>query len=184
MAVDKDALAMDAMSKAINSTETWHAFLPPEPRDILLLPFRLVYHAEVFIITLPRQLVRLIGLDVAFSSALDGLARVFGIGGGDVAGDDAAAAAAVVAAMTGTGANGALSGDAAAGSAASTEAASGFSMGGFLPSLKKFGGFFNYMTTRWSLACFVVVCRFNLWLIPLIIAWSFPRVDPHLIFPC
>ncbi|OAL69963.1 hypothetical protein A7D00_6002 [Trichophyton violaceum] len=161
MAVDKDALAMDAMSKAINSTETWHAFLPPEPRDILLLPFRLVYHAEVFIITLPRQLVRLIGLDVAFSSALDGLARVFGIGGGDVAGDDAAAAAAVVAAMTGTGANGALSGDAAAGSAASTEAASGFSMGGFLPSLKKFGGFFNYMTTRWSLACFVVALILN-----------------------
>lgn len=99
-------------------------------------------------------------------------------------GDDAAAAAAVIAAITGTGANGALPGGAAGGSATSTEAASGFSMGGFIPSLKKFGGFFNYMTTRWSLACFVVVCRFNLWLNPLIIAWSFPRADPRLIFPC
>lgn len=183
MAAGNDALATDAMSKAINGTETWHAFLP-ESRDLLLLPFRVIYHAEAFIITLPRQLVRFIGLDVAFSSVLDGLARVFGIGGGDVTGDDAAAAAAVIAAITGTGANGALPGGAAGGSATSTEAALGFSMGGFIPSLKKFGGFFNYMTTRWSLACFVVVCRFNLWLNPLIIAWSFPRADPRLIFLC
>ncbi|EFQ96960.1 hypothetical protein MGYG_00004 [Nannizzia gypsea CBS 118893] len=161
MAANDGALAADAALNAVNTTETWYALLPSEPRDILLFPFRLVYHAEVFIITLPRQLVRFIGLDAAISSVLDSTARVFGVEGGDAAGEDAAAAAAVIAAMTGTDANGALPGGAAAGSAASAGTTSGFSIGGFIPSLKKFGGFFNYMTTRWSLACFIVALVLN-----------------------
>ncbi|KAM5433531.1 hypothetical protein MferCBS31731_007037 [Microsporum ferrugineum] len=162
MAADETALPTSvAMNITTNAVDKWYAFLPSGPRDVLLFPFRVVYQAEVFIITLPRQLVRFIGLDSALSSLLDSTARVFGIGPGNTSGDDAATAAAVIAAMTAADTGGAQLGDAAASSTGSAGTASGFSMGDFMPALRKFGGFFNYMTTRWSLACFIVALVLN-----------------------
>ncbi|KAF3490862.1 uncharacterized protein GIQ15_00379 [Arthroderma uncinatum] len=141
------SLAADVANNATNSTGTWLTLLAAGPRDALLLPFRVVYQAEVFIITLPRQLVRFIGLDAAVSSLLDGTAGIFGIGGGDI-GDDAAAAAAVIAAMTATDANGARVGDAAGGSAGSAGAGSGFTMGDFMPAALVLNRVTVYASTR------------------------------------
>lgn len=77
---------------------------------------------------------------------MDGAVGAFGGGAG--LGRDAAGAAGAATVAAGA--------DAAA-VAADAAVPSGFSLSHWLHTMRKFGGFFNYLTSRWSLACFAVV---------------------------
>ncbi|EDN08442.1 conserved hypothetical protein [Histoplasma mississippiense (nom. inval.)] len=79
--------------------------------------------------------------------ALSGL-----FGGGAGLGRDAAGAAGAATVAAGA--------DAAA-VAADAAVPSGFSLSHWLHTMRKFGGFFNYLTSRWSLACFAVALILN-----------------------
>ena len=119
--------------------------LLPSTKELLLLPLRIVYRVEIFVfVTLPRQIFRLIGLESVAASLVGGAA---GLAEGHGLPMDTASA---IAATAGAGADGAAAVDAAN--------TSWFGVGELLQSLRKFGGFFSYMTSRWSLACIVVVC--------------------------
>ena len=106
-------------------------------RDILTFPFRAIYRADTFAFsTLPRQAARLVGLDHMASHIMD-------YNSGTGLGGDAVAA--------GTQAMGDGAGAAAAGQE------SGMSFTDVFQAVRKFSGFFSYLTSRWSLACFTVV---------------------------
>ncbi|KAL2366163.1 hypothetical protein RJZ56_000810 [Blastomyces dermatitidis] len=137
---------------AVNSTLSKLPFLSSTSQDLLLYPLRVIYQAEVFIfITAPRSVLHFLGLEAAVASMIESAAGA--LGGGASVGRDAAGAtgAAVVAAA---GADG-------TGAAADAVVASGFSLGDLLHNTRKFGGFFSYMTSRWSLACFAVALALN-----------------------
>lgn len=109
-------------------------------RDILTFPFRAIYRADTFAFsTLPRQAARLVGLDSMASQIMD-YSSGTGLGGEAVA--------------AGTQAAGAM-GDGAGAAAAGQE--SGMSITDVFLALRRFSGFFSYLTSRWSLACFTVV---------------------------
>ena len=134
------ATAVQSLENATSITTT----ILSSPRDLLALPFRGLYQAEHFAFsTLPRRLGRLVGLQQ--------MTTLFGGGGAGVA------PAGDVAVATAQAANAAREGVAEAVGQADT----GSHFTDILQALIKFSGFFSYLTSRWSLACFTVV-RFPL----------------------
>ena len=110
-------------------------------RDILTFPFRAIYRADTFAFsTLPHRAARLVGLDNMASQILD-YGSGTGLGGEAVAAGTQAAAEAM--------------GDGAG--AAATGQESGMGITDVFHALRRFSGFFSYLTSRWSLACFTVV---------------------------
>lgn len=89
-------------------------------------------------------------LDRAVGFLVDGAMDIFGEGAG---GADAGTAEAVAAAVA-AGTDGAAAAEAVEGSA--------FSFGDLIDNARRFSGFFSYVTSRWSLACFAVVGQY-LW---------------------
>lgn len=125
------------------------AFLPLTLRDWLLLPLRLIYRAEVLVfVTIPSFLVRILRLDKIIMSIIEGGANLIGGLGGGIEGDVADTVA---------GAMGAAGTEGVAAAAAEVADGSGFSFGEMLHGLRKFSGFVSYMTSKWSLGCFLVV---------------------------
>lgn len=105
------------------------------PRELLVSPLRALYKIETFtFFTLPRQTARLLGLD---GMAAQLWSRTLGTGFSE--GD----ATSQVAANAGTAAED-----------------GGINFADVFETLRKLGGFFTYITSRWSLACFTVVCSF------------------------
>ncbi|KAK1147752.1 hypothetical protein N8T08_000265 [Aspergillus melleus] len=134
------ATAAQSLENATSITAT----ILSSPRDLLALPFRGLYQAEHFAFsTLPRRLGRLVGLQQ--------MATLFGGGGAGVA------PAGDVAVATAQAANAAREGVAEAVGQADT----GSHFTDILQALIKFSGFFSYLTSRWSLACFTVALIVN-----------------------
>jgi hypothetical protein len=107
------------------------------PLLLLKVPWQAIQQVETFtFVTLPHNVARFAGLDV-----------LFGNGAGE--GELAAAAAA-------TGAN-----HIAEGIAENAGADAAFNMTDFFQAMRRFSGFFSYMTSRWSLACFSVALILN-----------------------
>lgn len=105
-------------------------------RDILAFPFRAIYRADKFAFTtLPRYIVQSLGLEGLAAQLMD-----------DTPGTAAMAADAVGDGVAGAGA-------VAAGSDPETSSY----VAELLFTLKRLSGFFSYLTSRWSLACFTVV---------------------------
>ena len=105
-----------------------------------------MYRAEVLVfVTIPREIVRILGLNRAVDFLVDGAMDIFGEGAG---GADGGAGEAVAAAIAG-GADGSAAADVAD--------ASGSRLAGVIDNARRFSGFFSYVTSRWSLACFAVV---------------------------
>lgn len=103
-----------------------------------------MYRAELLVfVTIPRQIVQWLKLDTAAAFLINNTVGMF-FGGGT--GGEAAGVA---------GADGAAAAAAAAAAEAANE--SGFSLAELLQTLRRFSGFFSYMTSRWSLSCFAVV---------------------------
>lgn len=106
-------------------------------RDVLTFPFRAIYRADKFAFTtLPRHIAKFVGLEGIASQLME-----------DTSVSGAAAAAAGTQAA----------GDGMAGAAAATGSESGSFITDFFITLKRLSGFFSYLTSRWSLACFTVV---------------------------
>lgn len=136
------ASAIAHLNASANATAR-SSFLSLSPREILKLPLRAVYQAEVFtFVTVPREVGRMIGLDNMAANLWDSPAPM---GGERNAIPPAAAAAAGV---------GAAVGGAAEGGARDA----GLNLTELFHTMRRFSGFFSYMTSRWSLACFTVVC--------------------------
>ncbi|OJJ44954.1 hypothetical protein ASPZODRAFT_134374 [Penicilliopsis zonata CBS 506.65] len=123
---------------------TRHFLLSSSPRELLKLPFRVLNQAESFALnTLPRNAMRLAGLG--------GLAEsIWGNAPGVGLENEAMAAAA----HEGVGIMG-------EGLAAAAAEESGLGMIDMFQALRRFGGFFSYLTSRWSLACFTVALVLN-----------------------
>ncbi|KGY15189.1 hypothetical protein PABG_11975 [Paracoccidioides brasiliensis Pb03] len=129
----------------INSTLSKLPFLSSTSQDLLLTPLRVIYQAEVFIfVTAPRSILRFLRLETVVANMIDNATGV--VGGVGLAGDEAVIAAAAVD---------------GAGVAADAADASRFNFGDLLHNVRKFGGFFSYMTSRWSIACFAVALILN-----------------------
>ena len=127
---------------------------PPEnatasmAQDLLTFPLRAFYKVESFaFFTLPKNIIRLSGLE-------DMAARAWGA---DFFADDIVASQRATAAGAGAASAGAAgdAGDAMTGSAAVGDG--GVHLGDVFDTLRKLGGFFSYIASRWSYACFVVV---------------------------
>jgi hypothetical protein len=119
---------------------------------LLIFPLRILYRAEVILfVTLPRHFVRLLGLDTAMAFLINGTMNMFGAGDADAVGGEAAAAAAAAAAAIG------MDGAVAAGPGP-VQTWSLFSLRDIFQTMRRFGGVFSYMTSRWSVSCFGVVC--------------------------
>lgn len=124
-------------SSFYNSTvAVFNRIIPSLARDIFWFPLRLVYRAEIFaFVTAPRYMVQLLGLDEAVAAMADNIAGVAREGGPAAAG-----------------------GAPLEGMAEMAEDGTPWTLADTIQSLRKFSGFFSYMTSRWSLACFSVVC--------------------------
>lgn len=110
------------------------------PRELLALPLRALHQAETFTFaTLPRHIARLVGLE---NMATHFWSRV--LGAGLIEGGTAEAATQAAAGA----------GEGVADAAAQV---GGIRFIDILDGMKKFGGFFSYVTSRWSLACLTVV---------------------------
>lgn len=127
---------MQHLNASANAT-SYSPWLPSSPRELLKIPLNAVYRAEVLMfVTIPRHVARFVGLDNMVNGLWEGAA---GIGEGD------AVAAAGVANVAAEGA---------------TEAGAnyaGLNFTDIFHAMRRFSGFFSYMTSRWSLACFSVV---------------------------
>lgn len=135
--------ASGATHQHLNSSASFPASLVARSlQELVKFPLRAVYQAEIFaFVTIPQSLARLIGFENVVETILMGNTRATRVG------DTVAAAAA-----TTTAANIGLEG--------ATEAgvnSPGSSFSHFLHAMKRFSGFFSYMMSRWSLACFSVV---------------------------
>lgn len=109
-------------------------------RDVLTFPFRAIYRADKFAFTtLPRHVAKFVGLEGMASQLME-----------NTSGTGTAAAAA------GTQAAGVM-GEGMAGAAAATGSETGSYITDLFVTLKRLSGFFSYLTSRWSLACFTVV---------------------------
>ncbi|OAX85385.1 hypothetical protein ACJ72_00233 [Emergomyces africanus] len=135
-----------------NSTLSGLPFLSVISQKLLLYPLRVIYQAEVFIfVTAPLSALQFLGLETVVANMINGATGALGGGAGlgtdavDVAGGAAVAAA---------GADG-------AGVGADAAVAAGLNIGDLLHNMRKFGGFFSYMTSRWSIACFAVALTLN-----------------------
>ena len=133
-----------SMTTAANSTTSM------SPHELLTFPIRALHKVESFAFyTLPRNIVRLSGLeDIAI--------RVWSR---DLFADDAATQGAPSAgAAVGGGGGGAGAAAAAGGGGGATASEeSGINFSDVFETVRKFGGFFSYIASRWSYACFVVV---------------------------
>ncbi|KAK9600325.1 hypothetical protein V6Z92_000409 [Aspergillus fumigatus] len=128
--------------QSVNSTAitTAQYSLLSSPRELLTLPLRGLRQAESLAFsTIPRQLSRLVGLP-------DMATRI----SGHAPGTGSAADAAVAATQAVAGAAGERMADAA------TQMETGVYLAEFLQAMRRFSGFFSYLTSRWSLACFAV----------------------------
>lgn len=115
------------------------SFLSISPRELLKLPIRAVYQAEVFtFVTIPREFGRLLGLDNIAANLWDSPMPM----GGERNGIPAGAATA---------------GAAVGGAAEAGARDAGLNFAELFQAMRRFSGFFSYMTSRWSLACFTVV---------------------------
>ncbi|KAK2746988.1 hypothetical protein FQN57_002560 [Myotisia sp. PD_48] len=159
-------LSSEAYLKAasFNSTPSWLTLLPSTTRDLFLLPLRIAFAVETFIfMTLPRQFIHWLGLEATMEYIINNVTELVSstTGGPDsvpatilttvatvVSGSDVAAAEVVVEA-TGTNA-GSMFGFGL-----------GFGLDDIAQHLRKFGGLFSYLTTRWSLTCFAVAILLN-----------------------
>ncbi|QKX58133.1 uncharacterized protein TRUGW13939_05254 [Talaromyces rugulosus] len=113
------------------------------PLTLLKLPLQAIRKAESFAFTtLPQNVARLTGLD--------------GLVNNGAGGEGHAVTAAVVAAATGTGAD-----HAAEGMAEAVMAEGSLNLTDIFQAMRRFSGFFSYMTSRWSLACFSVALILN-----------------------
>jgi hypothetical protein len=126
----------------LNSSVTSPAsFAARSLQELVKLPLRAVYQAEIFaFVTIPQSLARLVGFENVVNTILMGNTRTIRVG------DTVAATATPTAASIG------LEG--------ATEAGVnnlGSSFSHFFHAMKRFSGFFSYMMSRWSLACFFVV---------------------------
>lgn len=106
------------------------------PRHLLSLPFR-VLPAGSSVVAFPRRVARLVGFE-SMASRIMGRASDAGIDGH------------VAAAQTAGGAAG-------EGMAEAAGQSSGLRITDIFYALKRFSGFFSYVTSRWSLTCFSVV---------------------------
>ncbi|PGH17080.1 hypothetical protein AJ80_04953 [Polytolypa hystricis UAMH7299] len=132
---------------ALSSNSSFVASLLPSPKDLALLPLRVVYRAEVFMFaTVPRNIMRLMGIDTAAAEIVHGGADA--VAAAAVLNTDAPEIAAAAAAAAAAGAQGAADG-------------AGSNLVDMLQSMRKFGGFFSYMTSKWSLTCFAVALALN-----------------------
>lgn len=134
--------APGATRQHLNSSASFPASLVSRSlQELVKFPLRAVYQAEIFaFVTIPQSLARLIGFENVVDTILMGNTRATRVG------DTVAAAATTTA--TNIGLEGA------------TEAGvnnPGSSFSHFLHAMKRFSGFFSYMMSRWSLACFSVV---------------------------
>ena len=122
-----------------NSTATaFGRFIPSFAQRLLLLPLRIIYQAEVFaFVTAPRYMVHLLGLDGAMAAVVDNLVGPAQEGGAAAAG---------------------VGGVPLEGVAEMVEGGTPWNLADIVQNMRRFSGFFSYMTSRWSLACFSVVC--------------------------
>ncbi|KAK2736437.1 hypothetical protein FQN55_001613 [Onygenales sp. PD_40] len=128
----------------VNSTLSKLPFLSSSSQELVLYPLRVVYQAEVFMfVTAPRGVLRFLGLESTVANMIDSAAGMVGGVGPE---RDATGVAGAVAAAAG---------------AETVADGSGFNVGDFIYSVRKFGGFFSYMTSRWSIACFAVALLLN-----------------------
>ncbi|EEP79772.1 conserved hypothetical protein [Uncinocarpus reesii 1704] len=149
------ASVYDKSASLLNTTSSRLTPLPSIPKQILLLPFRFIYRAEVFIfVTLPGSVARMIGWDRFFESLIEKGADLIERISGWIEGGATDAAAAGL---------GAIEADGVTGAAGAAEAAngSGFSFGEITHGLSKFGGFFSYVMSKWSIGCFAVALILN-----------------------
>lgn len=120
---------------------TNQSLLSLSPRALLKLPLRAVHQIEAFkFVTLPRNLARLVGLDNVLSNDWLGNLRI---------GREADALAAAAASSTAA--------NAAEGAAEAGLAEGSLNFTDMFQAMRRFSGFFSYMTSRWSLTCFSVV---------------------------
>ncbi|KAH8696306.1 putative ubiquitin-protein ligase [Talaromyces proteolyticus] len=113
------------------------------PLALLKYPLHAIRQVEAFTFaTLPQNVARLVGLDTLLDN------------GAGREGDNMAAA--VVAAATTAGAD-----RAAEGLADGFVGESSFNFTDILQAMRRFSGFFSYMTSRWSIACFSVALILN-----------------------
>lgn len=107
-------------------------------RDVLTFPFRAIYRADKFAFTtLPRRVAKFVGLEGMASQLME-----------NTSGTGTAAAGTQAADVMGEG---------MAGAAAATGSETGSYITDLFVTLKRLSGFFSYLTSRWSLACFTVV---------------------------
>lgn len=138
------AAAQNLVNNASNVTTT--KSLLTSPRELLSVPFRAIYRADTYAFsTLPRQVAKFVGLQSVAAGLMDDTTASGGAPGGETV---ARAAAETV---VGEGTAG------AAAAAAATSQESGFHIVDFFHTLRRLSGFFSYLTSRWSLACFTVV---------------------------
>lgn len=143
--------AVAAAVSAVTTAATNQSLVLWPPMELLKLPLRAVYNAELFtFVTVPQNLVRFVGLEGMFNSGWTGTAHA--AADGDTMG--AAAAAAAAAASAGATATTRLDGavDGPIGEV-------GLNFTDVFQALRRFSGLFSYMTSRWSLTCFSVVCE-------------------------
>ncbi|KAL2011004.1 hypothetical protein VTN00DRAFT_3722 [Thermoascus crustaceus] len=139
-AVAASSAVMQHLNVSANAT-AYSSWLPSSPRELLKLPLNAVYRAEVLtFVTIPRHVARFVGLDNMVNGLWEG-AAVIGEG-------DAVAAAGV--------ANAAAEGATEAGANYA-----GLNFTDIFHAMRRFSGFFSYMTSRWSLACFSVALVLN-----------------------
>jgi Zinc finger, C3HC4 type (RING finger) len=135
-ALSSSTPSLAAASNASNATLTSN--LSSYPLLLLKAPWNAIQQVEAFTFaTLPHNVARLLGLD-----------NLINIGHGRE-GDLAAAAAAA-------GANNMVGGI-----ADNTIPESPFNLTDIFQTMRRFSGFFSYMTSRWSLACFSVALILN-----------------------
>ncbi|OJJ37682.1 hypothetical protein ASPWEDRAFT_39416 [Aspergillus wentii DTO 134E9] len=143
------AAAASPITQSVHNTSAVaaHSLLSSSPRDLLTLPFRVLYGADRFAFsTLPRQAARMVGFN-NMASRLWGSAS-----GGGLEGDAMAAATHAAAEVAGEG---------AADAAGAAAQGSGHHIADIFQAIRRFSGFFSYLTSRWSLACFTVALILN-----------------------
>ncbi|KAF7121567.1 hypothetical protein CNMCM5793_009037 [Aspergillus hiratsukae] len=141
------ATASSSAMQSVNSTAitTARFSLLSSPRELLTLPLRGLRQAEnLAFSTLSRQLSRLVGLS-DMATQISGHAPVTGSGADAVVAATQAAAGAAREGIV----------DAAA------QGETGVYLAEFLQAMRRFSGFFSYLTSRWSLACFTVALILN-----------------------
>ncbi|KKK12870.1 hypothetical protein P175DRAFT_0470706 [Aspergillus ochraceoroseus IBT 24754] len=140
-----DATVLPSSVPSLNSTPAVQSLLSSAPRDLLSLPLRGLQQAETFAFsTIPRGVARLVGFR--------DMATHFW-GSAPAAGPESD----VVAAATQVATEAIREGVADA----TAQPSSGLHISDLLQTVIKFSGFFSYLTSRWSLACFTVALVLN-----------------------